>query len=264
MSAMFNGAYPKRNLRSILAERNNFVSEETIFCKDDNLEQSLKILNEDFESFDISPISIGYLSINNDLLTPELSKKLSVQIINATWKLIHKHRYLMRLHDQLINLNQKTLNDNENLQNHVKRLKEDIQKKERTLCQAEEKERRLNIKCKNILHDLKEEREQMQKLKKQAQFKESQHEHEIRRIMQYNQKLQDQLQKSAGSFTSRDKILQKMHEKELTSYKQTVCRLEENNRHMLEEINDLKKALDLYQTGIDLHIESSGIWTNNV
>lgn len=65
-----------------------------------------------------------------------------------------------------------------------------------------------------------------------------------------------------GSFTSRDKLLQKMHEKELTSYKQTICRLEENNRQMLEEINNLKEALELHQTGIDLHIESSGAWTN--
>lgn len=66
-----------------------------------------------------------------------------------------------------------------------------------------------------------------------------------------------------GSFTPRDKLLQKMHEKELTSYQQTICRLEENNRHMLKEINNLKEALELHQTGIDLHIEASGIWTNS-
>lgn len=54
-----------------------------------------------------------------------------------------------------------------------------------------------------------------------------------------------------------------MHEKELTTYKQTICRLEENNRRMLEEINNLKEALELHQTGIDLHIEASGIWTND-
>lgn len=65
-----------------------------------------------------------------------------------------------------------------------------------------------------------------------------------------------------GSFTSRDKLLQKMHEKELISYKQTICRLEENNRQMLEEINNLKEALELHQTAIDLHVESSGAWTN--
>lgn len=53
-----------------------------------------------------------------------------------------------------------------------------------------------------------------------------------------------------------------MHEKELTAYKQTICSLEENNRRMLEEINNLKDSLELHQTGIDLHIEASGIWTN--
>ena len=65
-----------------------------------------------------------------------------------------------------------------------------------------------------------------------------------------------------GSFTPKDKLLQKIHEKELISYKQTICRLEENNRHMLEEINNLKEALELHQTGIALHIEASGAWTN--
>jgi len=36
-------------------------------------------------------------------------------VINDAWKLIHKHRYLMRLHDQLNDLNQRTINDNVNL-----------------------------------------------------------------------------------------------------------------------------------------------------
>jgi len=130
------------------------------------------------------------------------------------------------------------------------------------LCEAEERERRLNVKCETASRDLKQEREEIRKLKKQAQSKETQHEHEIRRIMQNNQKLQEQFHKSAGSFTSRDKLLQKTHEKELISYKQTICRLEENNRHMLGEINNLKEALELHQAGIDLHMEASGAWTN--
>lgn len=68
----------------------------------------------------------------------------------------------------------------------------------------------------------------------------------------------------AGTFVPKDKILQIMqtnHEKEITSYKQTICRLEENNRQMLEEINNLKQALELHQSAIDLQIEASG-WTN--
>lgn len=254
MSATSNGAYPKRNLRSMFAER-DYISEETVFCKQENLRQSLHILNEELESFDIPSATV-----NNDLETSESLKELLVHVINASWKFIHKYRYLMRLHDQLIDLNQRTVNDNVNLKNHVRRLKEDIEKKELMICKAEEKERRLNVKCENTSRDLKLERDEVRKLKKQAQFKETQHEHEIRRIMQNNQKLQEQLRKSAGSFTPRDKLLQKMHEKELTTYKQTICRLEENNRHMLEEINKLNEALELYKAGNDLHIEACG-WT---
>ncbi|XP_011862148.1 PREDICTED: afadin- and alpha-actinin-binding protein-like [Vollenhovia emeryi] len=257
MSAISNGTCPRRNLRSMFAERSDFVSEETVFCKQDNLKQSLRILNEEFESFGISPVAV-----DNDLQSAKSLRELSVQLVNAAWKLIHKHRYLMRLHEQLIDLNQRTVNDNVNLKNHVKRLKEDLEKREHAICKAEERERRLNVKCDDAARELKQEREEIRKLRKQAQFKEIQHEHEVRRITQNKQKLQEQLQKSAGSFTSRDKLLQKMHEKEVTTYKQTICRLEENNRHMLEEITSLKEALELHQTGIDLHIEASGVWTD--
>lgn len=68
-----------------------------------------------------------------------------------------------------------------------------------------------------------------------------------------------------GTFVPRDKTLRKMqanHEKELTSYKQTICHLEEKSEQMLEEINNLKEALDLHRTGIDLHVEASGVWTD--
>jgi len=46
MSTISNGTYPKRDLRSMFAERNNFINEDAVFCKQDNLEQSLHILNE--------------------------------------------------------------------------------------------------------------------------------------------------------------------------------------------------------------------------
>ncbi|EFN70685.1 hypothetical protein EAG_03874 [Camponotus floridanus] len=171
---------------------------------------------------------------------------------------------LMRLHDNSAESNHRIVNDNFNLKNHVKRLKEDVQKKEQALCEAQERERRLKVQCESVSRDLKHEKEEIRKLKKQAQSKDIQHEHEIRRIMRNSEKLQEQLQKSLGTFVSKDKVLQMMqtdHEKELTSYKQTICRLEENNRQMLEEINNLKQILELHKNAIDLQVEASG-WTS--
>ncbi|EZA57007.1 afadin- and alpha-actinin-binding protein [Ooceraea biroi] len=261
MSAISNGTRPKGNLRSIFSERNNFSNEENIFCTHNNLEQSLNILNEEFESFGISPITV-----RGDLDASESLKELPVKVINATWNLIHKHRSLMRLHDELTDLNHKTVNDNINLKNHVKRLKQDMQKKEHVLCEAQEKERRLKVQCDNASRDLKHEKEEIRKLKKQAQSKDIQHEHEVRRIMQNGQKLQEQLQKSIGTFVSRDKALQKKqsvnHEKELASYNQTIYHLEEDNKQMAQEIKKLKETLELHKIGFDLHIEASGVWTN--
>ncbi|XP_020292630.1 afadin- and alpha-actinin-binding protein-like isoform X3 [Pseudomyrmex gracilis] len=149
--------------------------------------------------------------------------------------------------------------------NHVKRLKEDLQKKEHMLFESQEKERRLKVQNETILRNLKHEKEETRKLMKQAHSKNIQHEHEVRRIMQDGQKLQEQLKKSAGTFVSKYKVSQEMqvdHEKEVALYKQTIVRLEENNRKMLEEISSLKETLQLFKTGLDLHIESSG-WNVN-
>lgn len=46
MNVISNGTYLKRDLRSMFSERNNFNKEKTVFCKQDNLERSLHILNE--------------------------------------------------------------------------------------------------------------------------------------------------------------------------------------------------------------------------
>lgn len=46
MSTVSSGAYPKGDLRNILAKQNRFRSEESVFCTEDNLEPSLHILSE--------------------------------------------------------------------------------------------------------------------------------------------------------------------------------------------------------------------------
>jgi len=46
MNAISTGNYLKRDLRGMFAVRNNCISEETAFCKQDNLQQSLNTLNE--------------------------------------------------------------------------------------------------------------------------------------------------------------------------------------------------------------------------
>lgn len=110
MNNVSNGSHLRRDLKNILTERHRFSSEETLFCTENNLEQSLRILFEEFESFGISPVTV-----HNDPQTLEPLRKLSVKVINATWNLIHKYRSLMQQHDQLIETNHKTISDNINL-----------------------------------------------------------------------------------------------------------------------------------------------------
>lgn len=69
----------------------------------------------------------------------------------------------------------------------------------------------------------------------------------------------------AGTYVPRDKASQNMqaeHDRQLNMYKQTICRLEENNQQLLLDINDLRDALSLHSDAIDLQAEASGIWND--
>lgn len=46
MNNISNGSHLRRDLKNILTERHRFSSEETLFCTENNLEQSLRILFE--------------------------------------------------------------------------------------------------------------------------------------------------------------------------------------------------------------------------
>lgn len=261
MATEFKDFSSARNFKAALMMRCNLESREKSFCNEKNLDESLSILNEELESFNILPVNI----YNNGMDSVESLKKTSITLINALWMLLHKHRMLMKSYDELNDTYAKISNDNSNLKNHVKRLKEELQKGQMILAQTQERERRLKVQNDAISRDLKQEKTEVTKLKKQSLSKNSQHEHELRRIIQNGNKLREQLEKSAGTYVPKGKVIQKVqteHEKEITLYKQTICRLEENNRLMLQEINDLKDALSLHSTAVELQMEASGVWTD--
>lgn len=261
MSTEFRNISAGRTFKAILTTGQNFESEERCFCTTGNLEESLSILAEELESFGILPVVVD----NNEMESVQSLKEVSSKLMNALWKMIHKHRMLMKSHDDLNDSCSKILNDNGNLKNHTKRLKEELQKKQTALSEMKERERRLKVQHDAVLRDLKREKNEVIKLKKQSLSKDSQHEHELRRIMQNGLKLREQLEKSTGTYVPRDKAKQKAQidrEKEVSLYKQTIRRLEENNRSMLQEINDLKESLSLHSTAIELQMEASGMWTD--
>ncbi|XP_043286624.1 afadin- and alpha-actinin-binding protein-like isoform X2 [Venturia canescens] len=148
-------------------------------------------------------------------------------------------------------------------ENHVKRLKENLDKKDHALCEVQERERRLKVQTERLSRDLKREKDETVKLRKQLQSKDIQHTHELRRIQQSGQKLRVQLEKTAGSYMPKDKASQKLQtetDKKLRVYEQTIQRLEDNNGLMLEEINELRETLALHTNGIELQVEASGVW----
>lgn len=227
----------------------------------ESLEDSLCVLSEELDALGIDPV----IASNEELRSVDRLTDLSSKLIDASWRLVRKYRSLMRTHDQLNDTHCKVSNDNANLKKRVERLNEDLQKKQHALDQGLERERRLKVQCDGLTRDLKQEKEQTAKLRKQSRAKDNQHEHELRRITQSGCKLREQLERSIGSRTPKDKGSEKTRvdrEEKDAAYKRTILRLEENNRMMLQEINDLKEALSLCSAGIELHMEASGIWTD--
>ncbi|XP_012288418.1 afadin- and alpha-actinin-binding protein isoform X2 [Orussus abietinus] len=216
---------------------------------------------QELESFGLPSVTPK----NDEIQSVGSLKLILVTLINAVWNFIREHRGLMSIHDQLKDIHQKVANDNVHLKNNVKRLKEELEKKVVLLHETRERERRLIVQRDSMSRDLKHGKDEVAKLWKQLQSKENQHAHELRRIQQSGQKLQQQLQKSVGTYVPKDKAWKNLHEehkKELALYRQTICHLEENNRLMLQEINELREALSVQSGGIDLDIEASGIWND--
>lgn len=231
---------------------------ENKYCTRNNFESALSMLSEELDSLGLRTVTANSEQIESlDGLTD-----ISISLLEICWTLIRKHRSLMKTHDQLNDLHCKVSSDNTALKNRVKRFREDLEKNQQVLSQVQERERRLKVQCESMSRELSREKNEISKLRKQLRSKDTQHEHELRRVTQNGQKLREQLEKSIGSGVPRN--VQKVradHQKELNVYKQTIARLEENNRQMLEEIHELRENLSLHRAGIDLHIEASGIWT---
>ncbi|XP_024936819.1 uncharacterized protein LOC107263732 [Cephus cinctus] len=248
-----------RNLRMLLAQNQNQELEESEFCTTNNLENALSTLSEELESLGLESLTTS----NNELHSIESLQTAFIKLVNMSWGLVNKQRTLMLSQSQLNDMHHKTSNDNANLMNRVKRLKEDLERKQHLLSESQERERRLRVQLDELSRNLKREKEETLKLRKQLQSKDSQHMHEMRRIQQNGHKLREQLQKSVGTYVPKDKAWQDMqaeHEKQVLLYQQTIRNLEENNQLMLQEANDLRDELSLYAEGIQLHVESSNIW----
>ncbi|XP_063986265.1 afadin- and alpha-actinin-binding protein-like [Diachasmimorpha longicaudata] len=252
-----NSVSAMRRIRNAL-EENKYLME---FCTLDNFDEAVVAVFEELEAIDDIPLFINA----EDLKSPEGLKNIFVILINATWHLIHKHRCFIKSHEALKEDRCRISNDNASLSNQIKRLKEAIQKKDSNLNEVQERERQLNVKINNLNREVKREKEETLKLKKQIQSKDDQHTHEIRRIQQSGNKLRDQLQKTVGTYVPRTRLstmsLQTEQEKKMRLYQQTINRLEENNSLMMQEINDLRQELALHVNGVELHMESSGLWT---
>lgn len=250
----------KRNSRipTDSEKRSENEVDEAEFCTKENVVESLSMLSEEFEALGVDPVLANRKQFGSfEILTDTFAK-----LVAASWKLVCEHRLLMKKYDQLTDVHSKIVNDNTNLKKCTDRLKEDSQKKEHALQQAAEIERRLKLQLNSLTRDFKREKEETVKLKKQLRSKDNQHEHELRRVKQTGSKLRQQLEKSMETRLPKGRDKAQENTEKVKAYKETIARLEENQRHMLQEISELKYTLSLYSAGIDLHIEASGIWTD--
>ncbi|XP_076178061.1 uncharacterized protein LOC143152144 isoform X2 [Ptiloglossa arizonensis] len=157
-----------------------------------SLEDSLSMLSEELDALDIKPVM---LNSSNGFISSETLVDIFLELVDAAWELIHKHRSHMKKYDQLDDIRCKISNNNYNLTNHVKALKKALERQECTLNQALERERRAKEEIQRLTREHKCLKEEMIKLGKLLRSKEDQHEHKLRCIVQSRDKYREQLAK---------------------------------------------------------------------
>ncbi|KAL2712566.1 afadin- and alpha-actinin-binding protein-like isoform X1 [Vespula squamosa] len=118
MSTEFQNFSSARNFKAALTMGRNLRNQEKSFCTTNNLEESLSILAEELESFNISPVNVD----KDGIESIESLKEISIKLINSLWNLIHKHRMLMKSHDELNDTYAKISNDNNSLKVRLSKL----------------------------------------------------------------------------------------------------------------------------------------------
>ncbi|XP_043266364.1 uncharacterized protein LOC122405561 isoform X1 [Colletes gigas] len=231
-----------------------YLEEETpALGKERNLEDLLSMLSEELDALGIEPVT---MNVSNESPLQALVD-VSMKLVDASWKLIHKHRLQMKKYDQLNDVCSKISNDNYNLKNRIEASREAMEKQNRTLSQTLERERRSKEEIRKLTCEHKCLKEETVKLGKLLRSKEDQHEHELRRVARTREKYRDQLEKMMGCETKGErKVRMGRDEGRSTGYDETVLRLEENNRTMIEEIGRLREALALCSTSANSLVDS--------
>ncbi|XP_043266366.1 uncharacterized protein LOC122405561 isoform X2 [Colletes gigas] len=98
-----------------------YLEEETpALGKERNLEDLLSMLSEELDALGIEPVT---MNVSNESPLQALVD-VSMKLVDASWKLIHKHRLQMKKYDQLNDVCSKISNDNYNLKllRYIKRI----------------------------------------------------------------------------------------------------------------------------------------------
>ncbi|XP_053986447.1 uncharacterized protein LOC128891264 [Hylaeus anthracinus] len=232
-----------------------YMKEETSASRiKGSLEDSLCMLSEELDALGIEPVT---LNISNEPPSLQTLLDVSLKLVDASWKLIHKHRSQMKRYDQLEDVCSKISNDNYNLKNRVKASKEALERQERTLSQTLERERCAKEEIQKLKRQHKSLLEETIKLGKLLRSKQNQYEHQLRCMTRSRDKYLDQLEKLMGNRRPKGERMARpdLDEEQSSSYEEIILRLVENNRAMLQKINEQREELMLCSSKADAGVE---------
>lgn len=211
-------------------------------CTDDNVVDCLIGLQEELSLFNIKYLFNPYLDLEDGIL----SKVALVRLVNACWCLLQHHKQVSdngcKSKDRTYALEQ----NNYFLNNTVDQLRETIKSKESALKQSMCAADRLTEKATATEKELAECKAELKRVKKQKESKEHQLATELKRVQRQFDVLQDKFRGQCGVYTSKNETKNtfieeyRMREKK---YKETIGKLQNTNRQLIDEVLALKEEL---------------------
>lgn len=198
----------------------------------DSFEENLAVLSKEFDSVGVEPI---------DLKKP--ISKVFKQVVSSSRSLVQIHRRtLSQMRD--VNITVQTKNSNSN---YLRKVVDDCNTK---INMYEDKtgilQNKISVLEDKVTEHKKKEtdmKNEIEKIKIYCNMKNGEYSRHIRQVSEENKRLKESLGTDINTTHSKDEVLLKIIAKYKANeeiYKETIHKLQENNRQLLEEVIDLK------------------------
>lgn len=211
-------------------------------CTPDNFVECLIGLREELGLLNINYIFNPFIDVDHE----KLNSKAMVNLINATWSLLHHQKNATEKIEHLMEENHVLAQKNKDLNNLVSRLDKRINSKKSETQACVRSAQKMLDRSDEICEKLTECKARLLQITKQKEAMERNYKTEISRLQKENEKLLNKLQNKSGSFSPCtnicDSTILKLKEKEKKQHA-VIGKLQTNNQDLLQEVIALKEDL---------------------